>query len=423
MKLNIFLVIIFFFGISINKISAQNKEECKKIVTATVDAINSKTPEQLEGFLAPDFTFSGQKAPLASLVLNQLVKQLNAEVTDYRKTNEIENDEKLTLVYEFTYSGTLGQRTTTFVFNKNNQLKQLDLFTIQVKTMGKDETQVEESEQEVIKIPIELRNKIPVAKAIINGESRTFIIDNGSPRLILNSKYFEDKNDGEERTSLSNAQGVNTSISNMDIIQIEEFDFHGIKIQTSNVLTMDIAHLEQELGTEIYGLIGYEIYKNYDMLFDYANNMLTLIQPHATKNYLETHYKQSNIEEHSIEMRGHIPAVKGKIGKAEFYFGVDCGAGSNLLDKEFYISMKKHISNSGNVDLSGAGETKNVKSGNLKKMTIGKKKFLNTNTVFNDMSHLNTAYNIKLNGLVGYEILSKQKLLLSFQNKQLLFID
>jgi len=421
MKIKNILIIIFFFGIFISETSAQNKVECEKIVTVTVDAINSKTPENLEKFLAPDFKFSGQNAPMASLVLKQLVKQLNDEVTDYRKISESENDSELTFVYEFTYAKRLGQRTTTFVFNKDNQLKQLDLLTMQVKTMGKDETQIEKGEQEIITIPIEIRNKIPVTKAIVNGESRTFLIDNGSPRLILNSKYFGNKNDSVK--SISNVQGVNTSISNMDIVQIEEFDLYGIKIKESNVLVMDVAHLEQDLGTEIYGLIGYEVYKDYDMLFDYANNTLTLIRPNATKEYLETHYKQSQIEECPIEIRGHIPMIKGKIGKTEFYFGVDCGAGSNLLDKKFYTSTKKYISKSKNVDLAGAGETKNVESGNLKEISIGKKKFQNTRTVFNDMSHLNTAYNTQLDGLIGYEILSKQKILLSFQNKQLLFID
>jgi len=420
MRIKNILIIIFFLGVFSNEISAQNKAECEKIVTATVEAINSKSPEQLEKFLAPDFTFSGQKAPLASVVLNQLVKQLNDEVLDYKKISEDEKDSELTFVYEFTYAQRLGKRNTTFVFNKNDQLKQLDLLTIQVKTMEKDETQIENAKQEVIIIPIQIQNKIPTARAIVNGESRTFIIDNGSPRLILNSEYFESEN----VKSISSAQGVNTSISNMDIVQLEEFDFYGIKIKDSKALTMDIAHLEQQLETEIYGLIGYEVYKDYDMLFDYENNTLTLIQPNATKKYLETHYKKSKIEENSIEMFGHIPVVKVKVGKVEFNFGLDCGASSNLLDEKYYVSFKKYISKNEKTDVSGAGETKNnVDAGNLKEMTIGKKKFKSTRTVFNDMSHLNTAYNVQLDGLVGYEILSKQKILLSFQNKKLLFID
>ena len=32
------------------------------------------------------------------------------------------------------------------------------------------------------------------------------------------------------------------------------------------ILTLDISHLEKELNIEIYGLIGYQIIKDYDML-------------------------------------------------------------------------------------------------------------------------------------------------------------
>ena len=113
MKRKSILIIIFALGIFSSKIFAQNKAECEKIVIAAVEAINSKSPEQIEKFLAPDFTFSGQKAPLASLVLNQLVKQLNDKVSDYKKISESENDSELTFVYEFTYVQKLGLNVKT----------------------------------------------------------------------------------------------------------------------------------------------------------------------------------------------------------------------------------------------------------------------------------------------------------------------
>jgi len=247
--------------------------------------------------------------------------------------------------------------------------------------------------------------------------------------LILNSKYLENGNTNAK--NISNLQGVNSSISGMDIVQLNDFDFYGIKNGQSNVLTMDMAHLEQELKTDIYCLIGYEVFKDYNMFFDYANNTLTLIQPEVTEKYLETHYKRSKIEILPIEMRAHVPMVKVKAGKMEFAFGVDCGAGANLLDEKHYDSLKKYISKMENVSVAGAGETRNdVKAGYFKEITIGKKKFKNTRTVFNDMSHFYAkCYHhpekefIRIDGLIGYEILSKQKILLSFQNKKMLLID
>ena len=39
------------------------------------------------------------------------------------------------------------------------------------------------------------------------------------------------------------------------------------------------------------------------------------------------------------------------------------------------------------------------------------------------MSHLNAKYENKIDGLIGYEILSKQKTVVSIQNRKVIFIQ
>ena len=64
-----------------------------------------------------------------------------------------------------------------------------------------------------------------------------------------------------------------------------------------------------------------------------------------------------------------------------------------------------------------------VEKGLLKKVIIGGKRFKNTKTVFSDISHLNNGYKLKLDGLMGYELLSKQKTLISYRRKEMIFIE
>jgi hypothetical protein len=140
----LFLFSLTFTGIVLISCGNQNaSKKTEKIVETIVEAINNKKPELLEKFLAPDFEFSGQKAPSSTLVLNLLLEQLNDTVKEYRKISETENDGELTLIYEFTYAKRFGQRTTTIVFNKDNLITQLDLFAIEVKTMREDEVLIE----------------------------------------------------------------------------------------------------------------------------------------------------------------------------------------------------------------------------------------------------------------------------------------
>ena len=53
--------------------------------------------------------------------------------------------------------------------------------------------------------------------------------------------------------------------------------------------------------------------------------------------------------------------------------------------------------------------------------------FVNKNVelpfTFNDISHLNNAYKMEIDGLIGYEVLSKQKTLISYKRKEIIFID
>jgi hypothetical protein len=406
-------------GIQFSSLFAQNKEECEKIVAVAVEAINNKSPEQLAKYLAPDFTCAGQKGKTAVMVLNQLIPQLNDNVVKYEKVSETE-DGDLTLVYEFVYAGTLGKRPATFVFNKENLLKQLELIAIQVQTISKEDV-IEKPEKKIITIPIKLVENLITVEAKVNGVSQTFIVDNGAPCLILNSKYTKTDTDSSKT---GQAQGVNSSVSYTKMIPVEEFDFHGIKIKGKEVISMDISNLEEKCGIEIYGLIGYDVYNNYDLLFDYAHNTLTLINPEVSNKYIEDTFRNSKTHEIPVEMKAHIAILRGIIGKQELNLGIDCGANSNLLSADLFDTFKKQLTKVGKIDVSGAGESKaDVKSGKVKNLIIGNKKFQKILTVFNDMSHLNAGYNLQLDGLTGYEILSKQKTLLSYQNKKLIFIE
>lgn len=63
------------------------------------------------------------------------------------------------------------------------------------------------------------------------------------------------------------------------------------------------------------------------------------------------------------------------------------------------------------------------KNGDIKSLNIGKKRFKHLPTVFSDISHLNARWTNKIDGLLGYEILSRQKLIMSINNKKLIFIE
>ena len=65
-----------------------------------------------------------------------------------------------------------------------------------------------------------------------------------------------------------------------------ELSFGGLKMINQDFLTLDLSNIEEEANAgEIYGLIGYELIKDYDILFNYKTLEITLISPSSFDKY------------------------------------------------------------------------------------------------------------------------------------------
>ena len=416
-----FITLLIFSAICLN---AQSLTDCENVVKETVSAINSYSSEAVQPYLSSDFECSGQKGDVADLVLDATIgklKQSNDSIMKYERMSESRDGNMLTLVYSFTYSK-LGNRTTTFVFNDENKIKSLELLKATVKQADKG-FKFEKPQAKVITVPITLsKDNMIVAEAVINGEKHNFIIDSGCPILYLNSKYFRESSDKGARVSTS--EDVNGKVSGgQDVIYVDSFDFNGIRADSIKAMMSDLSHLEN--GTEVYGLIGYDVYRDYDLLFDYKGKTLTLIDPDYTETFLkERKYEYEEVPSEMSKAMRHIPLINGQIGTSNLTFGIDCGASSDLLDSGRWDEFKNMMKRVKTTKLKGISNDKGteVHAGKLKSLKIGGKTFKNTRTVFNSISHLNMSKDERIDGLIGYQILSRQKTVLSYRNRKLILI-
>ena len=222
---------------------------------------------------------------------------------------------------------------------------------------------------------------------------------------------------------LSTSKGVSGNISGMDITTVEKLDFAGISLKNQDVISMDLSHLEVSLGTEFYGLIGYELIKDYDILFDYENLQLTLIDPDAFESYKTEKWSSFTLESVPFDLMHHIPVVNAQVGDSVLTYGIDCGAESNLISESMFESLQQHTESIQRDQLLGADNLpRTVNKGKVNGTRIGTKSFDGLSTVFSDISHLNDGYKLNIDGLIGYEVLHKQKTLLSYARKELVFI-
>jgi hypothetical protein len=413
------LVVVFSLLVTLQQTISQNIAKCKEIVSLTKEGINKKSPIDLLPFLSEDFTIAGQKGNIAKLVVKQLFIQLGDTVLSIGSKRQNKQEETLELIYDFNYEKK-GHREATFLFNNQNQLKSLKLFNMEVKSMSA-QSDLTKSSQSVIQVPFEMVEKLIVVEVELEGIKRKFILDTGSPKVVLNGKYFPSDSKG---SFISNVKGVNAQNINMYTKKVSKLDFYGISTKNSEMMVVDLSHLKADIGFEFYGLIGYEIIRDYDLIFDYEKKLLTLIAPDHYETYKKTHLSKATLEVVPMQQRGHIPVVETKVGDNLLKLGIDCEAEVDLLDASLYDQMQQQLSNLGTEELKGAQKNVEVVSkGVLNSLSIGQKQFSSTPTLFKDITHLNSSLDAKIDGLLGYPILSKQRTLISFRRNELVFIN
>ena len=400
-------------------IFSQDLDEQRAIVKKTFEALIQHSSAPIEDGLSDDFTIAGQKGEIAKKVLAQLFSQLNDSVISFEETDKIKGPNWTELVYSVQYKNK-GQKQSTFIFNKENKLKELSLFEMEVKTLSEN-VETEKSDQNFIEIPFELARKLISVKVLLNGTERTFLLDTGSPRVILNSKYL----DNSTEQTMSSTKDVNShSVSGMDIVKVNKLEFAGITLKDQRVISSNLEHLEEGLGIPIHGLIGYEMIRDYDILFDYRNKKIALINPEYFEEFSRKNLGK-NLVSLPLHMKGHLPTIQSGIGNRTYHFAIDSGAESNLIDDHLFQQLKENLKTIGNNVLKGADKkSKNVKTAVIKKMYIGGEKFKNIPTVFSDVRHFNKNENeIKIDGIVGYPVLSGQKTIVSYKRKEVIFVN
>jgi Aspartyl protease len=397
---------------------AQSNVSKEEIVAIAYNAMKTKDISVLKPYLSNDFKIAGQTGKTAEIVLNQMIKKIN--VIDFKKIMQKEGD-VIILEYETNFES-IGTKKSVFTFNKNNQLQEIEWLKVEIKTMS-GTAKIEQNKADYFVVPFKMVGNLIAVTAKVNDTLRNFILDTGSPKLLLNSKNFNSSKKVNTQ-SLSNMQGVGNTINNIDINKIKNFEFYGILMNNQDVLTIDLKHLEKELNTEIYGLIGYDIIKNYDILFDYSKKEIVFIKPDFSSTFLNNNYPTKKQQTFAIQMKKHLPTIEITIQTKKYLVAIDCGAETNLLDISKFNAVKKSCLNVTNDVLLGADETeKKIKKATLKEFQLGNNKYKNTITSFSDISHLNAGYEIQIDGLIGYEFLSKQPALLSFNSLKVILLE
>lgn len=259
-------------------------------------------------------------------------------------------------------------------------------------------------------IPFHLNGGLIFFKAKMNGVSDTFVLDTGSPGLLLNESVKEDDNNSFA------AVGVSGGL----LFQRKSgYTFEmGPSLNTDvNSLSANLTHLEKVKGQDFRGMVGYSLIKKHELFLDYKNRLMRLLDGGALAKQKGL-YRAESVP---ITFQQHFAVLKVKIGKRTFHFGLDTGAEVNIIDTEVarwlpakFFELTETIKIRG-VSKKGVG----ADVGEISKCTIANKEIENMSFVVMDMTVLNEGKNVQLDGLLGYPYLSSDLISIDYVNEML----
>ena len=272
-----------------------------------------------------------------------------------------------------------------------------------------------------IRIPFRMTGRLITVEAQIEDQIGNFIIDTGADKLLLNSNYFKpDRVLNHEVAYGSTGEIGKVLLRHVDTLKWDNLFFLKVK---ANVI--DMRHIERKKNARILGLIGYEVFKDFEIFFDFQFNQIVLTKLDSKGNRLdgeaiwEVPYDSLN-----FRLKGHVIILNGKVKKERLKFTLDSGAELNLLDRGVRRKVLKNFKITKRARLLGAGQKEiEVLAGKLYDVNLENIPCPGMRTLLTNLDALNYSFGTQLDGVLGFEFLIGRRILINYKKKKLYFFN
>ena len=183
-----------------------------------------------------------------------------------------------------------------------------------------------------VEIPIEIYNNLIVVPVVLNGAlPLKFILDTGVRTAILTQKTFSDilNLSYSRKYTISGPGGeqiIDAYITNNVSLELPGVNGRGHALL---VLGQDYLELRNYLGTDVHGILGYELFSRFIIEVDYEKKMLTLSVPQRFRKKRKYQAIPIKIEDTKPYLTTSVVFSDGKQMSAKLL--VDSGASHGLM--------------------------------------------------------------------------------------------
>ncbi len=274
----------------------------------------------------------------------------------------------------------------------------------------------------IIRVPFTLTGTLITVRARVDTIEGNFFFDTGAKQLLLNYRYFP----RQLRASSIRNGGITGAVQVLGTEKIDTFQLDNLLSVKVSADVIDFTHLELSKKIDLVGLIGCEVYKDYEVLFDYEARLLVFVRTDAKGERFENlpTWEYQPVDSFPISCTGHVAIVRLKFGsKTIKRFALDSGAEQNLLDmhsgKGF---LKENFEIRRRVKLRAVGQQSvEVLSGMLQNASLDTFQFKPMATLLTTLDEINAAYQTDVDGVLGYEFFSQRAVSINYKKRRMTF--
>lgn len=270
----------------------------------------------------------------------------------------------------------------------------------------------------VVRIPFQMIDKLIVIQATADGQTGAFILDTGTPYLILNRKHFPNT-----RGWIINRDAAGIIGQAVPQVEITRVQFRLEEwTQNLDVELIDLQHLEDNKGINILGLIGKNAFRNSELIISYQDHELIVYALDRTGERIVSSIHPKPIEcLIPFHYRGHLVCIEAHLNGHTFMLALDTGAEVNILERSQRATFEDQCADPEGGLLIGLGSRPRAVSViRLGHLQVGSYICERMRTLVLSLKELNHRMpGGKIHGLLGYEFLRQFRTSINFKKQEI----
>lgn len=272
-----------------------------------------------------------------------------------------------------------------------------------------------------IQIPFSRAGNLVLVQARADSIEGNFVLDTGCPNLVLNLTYFRHYPLSFDQDADKN--GMTGSVGAVSQTMIRSFSFGNMHYPRLEADLVNLGHIENMKGVKILGLLGVQLFKQFELFIDYEKNLIWLRMVNRKENGLMQHPMLSDTSAyHTVpfDLLDDKIILKTEMGGKKIKLIIDSGAETNIIDSRLPDKIFEQVNITGRILVAGVGNKRvEALQGDMRNIKIGNQLILSLPIVITNMEKTCFSYSGCVDGILGFDFLSLQKIGFNFVKRKM----